>query len=925
MRRGRSAKTKYVPVSRTPQPKFEPEDQADLTLSTKDSSFSFSKKGSGKVPDLDLNFGDQRSNSFKSSPREGYEFALETEHSQPSSTRTSKKKHDFKKCRTPSYSKQNIIHKKSTSRGEATVTESIARSIEGMIAKKRSLPVLSARLTDRLLSRLENVFKHSRAKSNHLDGSEAGATEELSRKFFAGFKQKPLLPPVSSGKRFVDRLLESAVKSGFLTHKDLSKLNTNLAVEVMLGRKKAAPTEEAKTRPEASGPKASTNDVVSLGASGRAKSYALTAEPRDISEVQSSTKGKLGIVGLENSRLMEFAVPMLEKFVRVQTTKPLGLEFKATIQEFKTRYFSGLKRKPVQPPVNSGRIWRLLEATEEVQTPKFPSITSPKFPTVTSPTFEGATKDVQEATTLVIEDFKRKIVAGLHRKNLPPPVTSGRIHMLLERVEIPTAKKPSPASNKSVPQTAKKPEPPQPAKVLLPKKPEPKAEPVKKPASQSLSVGRQGTAEIQEFQKKLIDGLKKKAAVPVTSSRIELLLERFEESKRPTPIEERKKSINQSKSVGRRPDPDLKATIETFAKRIINGLPNKAQVPKVNAGRIWLLLEVKPESKAEVKAEVKPKPSVASKLEPSVKIQVSRKQPVESQAPEPTSSSKEIPTPKFLGSSSEDTSVETLQRKFIQGIKAKMVKPVKSVNKAKINALLKAGTGSDPNSRAKFVTHEVDESLMLTVFFAKKVLSGIPKQPPKVPVKSSRIVHLLQRNGGNFPPSHKALEASSESLQELFAKKVFSGLAGKKKPVPVKSSRIKELLKVKAPEPQAKDRTIVSKAGGIELKIIQGLIAKPVKPVSSARYMQIALRNGLVKRPQKELVEVDDTRVLMKSLKHFVRGRKDNSLRAMSERLQLEKIREVEFENFQKKQILGLFKKPRLPQTAKRVLMSARK
>jgi hypothetical protein len=374
-------------------------------------------------------------------------------------------------------------------------------------------------------------------------------------------------------------------------------------------------------------------------------------------------------------------------------------------------------------------------------------------------------------------------------------------------------------------------------------------------------------ATVQDLRTKYFKGLRRKyQAPPVTTSRIYTLLQPTNPSSKATSTEQ--------------PEDSNRPETEDYRTRVVEGIKGKAQAPKVNASRIEQLLEV----------TAKPNYS-------ALEIEV-------------------------------DEPVLHLEKRLISGMMALTPKsPVYSINRSKIEELLMS---ADVMLRSPVVTQVVDEDDMLMLSFTKKVLCGMLPCRPKVPVKSSRSVHLLLRQGrigGVFKAAGQDRSGLLERTEEESgARKIIGGLAEKVKAAPVMASRILGLLKKRAPE-HAKIVQPTSKTEGgvpcsfnleeggvrreVPCRVISGLNAKPYRPPSSARYMQIARRTGLVTRPRANLAQSSDPQTHIKE--GIARQRTTSSLRTFSERITLERLRYVETAEFSLREIGGLVRKPRGP------------
>jgi hypothetical protein len=352
----------------------------------------------------------------------------------------------------------------------------------------------------------------------------------------------------------------------------------------------------------------------------------------------------------------------------------------------------------------------------------------------------------------------------------------------------------------------------------------------------------------------------------------------------------------------------FKATVQDLQTKHFAGLHRKYQAPPVTSSRIYTLLQgTSPSDKLTLSEQTEDyRTSVVEDIKGKTqapKVSTSRiEQPIEVTAKHNYSALEiEVEEP-----------VLRLEKRFIGGMMALTPKsPVYSINRRKIEELLMS---ADVMLRPPVVTQVVDEDDMLMISFSKKVLCGMHPCLPKVPVKSSRSVHLMLRQGrigGVFKAAGQDKSGLFERTEEESgARKVIGGLAEKAKAAPVMASRILGLLKKKAPE-SAETQPLSKIEGGVSCRVISGLHAKPTRPPSSARYMQIARRTALLTRPRANLGQSSDSRTLVQE--GIVRQRTTSSLRTFSERVALEKLRYVETAEFSLRVIGGLSNNPRGP------------
>jgi hypothetical protein len=811
--------------------------------------------------------------------------------------------------------------KRPAERREESVTEFVERKIQGMTAVKRAPPVMSARVSDLLLRRLEDpdatnqqqaasqtklgaqrtteakpvptrsalgglstdkmvqfvaplLQKYAKVKTSKPHKEYFKATvQEFKTRYFAGVRRQFKTPPVNSARIY--SLLEFAAPQAKPSEPKYSRKDIDVQLsapvqefrsKVFLGLKRnyvAPPVNSARIF--------SLLEVAATGASKPRQSKVNSSKDFDAPHSTSVEEFRSKVFqGLKKNyvpppvnsariySLLEVAATGASKQrqSKVTSSKDFDAPLSTSVEEFRSKVFQGLKKNYVPPPVNSARIYSLLEAAAPGASRQKSKVTS--------------SKDFDAPLSTSVEEFRSKVFQGLKKNYVPPPVNSARIYSLLEVAATGASKK----QNK---------------------------------VNSSKDFDAPLSTSVEEFRSKIFQGLKKNYVLPpVNSARIYSLLEVA------APGASRQKNKVTSSKDFDAPLSTLSTSVEEFRSKIFQGLKKNYVPPPVNSARIYSLLEVAATGASKQRqSKVTSSKDFDAPLSTSVEefrskafqglkknyvpppvnsgrifSLLDRASDIKSASSLTTNKSANMPN-------SPDLSVLSYEKRLIEGLKAKAIKPkLNSISTGLLDRLLLA---ANLQPCTPVVTAAIDDDLMLTMSFSRKIKLGLKPTVSKVPVKSSRIVHLLMRQG-RVARSCKSLQDTEDTAMPE-SRKLITGLVSKSK-TPVMSSRITSLLRVKE-QPAPEQPRMVNGC-----RVIAGISAKSVKPASSVRYMLTAKRQGLIgRRTQKALSEAED---LTRALRSIVESRRRNASRALSQRLVLEKIREVETKTFALKQVQGL-------------------
>jgi hypothetical protein len=208
----------------------------------------------------------------------------------------------------------------------------------------------------------------------------------------------------------------------------------------------------------------------------------------------------------------------------VNSSKDFDTPLSTSVEEFRSKIFQGLKKSYVPPPVNSARIFSLLEVAATG---------------ASKPSKVTSSKDLDASLSTSVEEFRSKILQGLKKNYVPPPVNSARIYSLLEVAATGASKQ-------------------------------------KNKVNSSKDFDAPLSTSVEVFRSKIFQGLKKiYVPPPVNSARIYSLLEVAATGA----SKQRQSKVTSSKDF----DASLSTSVEEFRSKVFQGLKKNYVPPPVNS------------------------------------------------------------------------------------------------------------------------------------------------------------------------------------------------------------------------------------------------------------------------------------------------------------------------------------------------------